>query len=209
MRVATHLFPYCYWYLLVLVHVLCQSLWYNRGQAVGWLQLQLSWWLQDTGFGNLKRSSRCTKDLFGDSRWMPLPRPKVHSAQVYPQYPQYPGYGGYGGYSGYPGYMGYPGYHGYPGYSMGPAIGGVMGPAMPPGTEPEQIDPSDRAMALRMLAAALGSRVTDDMLADVPKATFAEAARLLLAVLGFMCEGQFRLSQMWQAGCVAERAARQ
>lgn len=26
MRVATHLFPYCYWYLLVLVHVLCQSL---------------------------------------------------------------------------------------------------------------------------------------------------------------------------------------
>lgn len=79
---------------------------------------------------------------------------------------------------------------------MGPAIGGVMGPAMPPGTEPEQIDPSDRAMALRMLAAALGSRVTDDMLADVPKATFAEAARLLLAVLGFMCEGQFRLSQM-------------
>eukprot|EP00434_Breviolum_minutum_P013802 symbB.v1.2.012171.t4/scaffold832.1/size159137/16 len=125
-------------------------------------------------------------DLFGDSRWMPLPRPKVHSAQVYPQYPQYPGYGGY---SGYPGYMGYPGYHAYPGYSMGPAIGGVMGPAMPPGTEPEQIDPSDRAMALRMLAAALGSRVTDDMLADVPKATFAEAARLLLAVLGFMCEG--------------------
>ena len=72
---------------------------------------------------------------------------------------------------------------------MGPAIGGVMGAAMAPGTEPEEIDPSDRAMALRMLAAALGSRVTDDMLADVPKATFAEAARLLLAVLGFMCEG--------------------
>eukprot|EP00435_Cladocopium_sp_Y103_P042698 s1364_g11.t2 len=108
-------------------------------------------------------------DLFGDSRWMPLPRPKVVSPTSMPSmYQQYA-----------PQYVGYPGYPGYP------AIGAGMWP-MP---EPEPDLDLSKASALKTLATAMGSRVTEDMLKDVPKATFAEASRLLLAVLGFMCEG--------------------
>eukprot|EP00438_Fugacium_kawagutii_P013385 Skav216491 [mRNA] locus=scaffold1123:495739:496074:- [translate_table: standard] len=108
---------------------------------------------------------------------MPLPRPKVvqNPAMAYPQYtPQYvPGYPG-----GYPaGYAaGYgAGYPGYPGMWQ-------------PVPEPE-IEIPPQGAPLKALAAAMGSRVTEDMLRDLPKATFAEASRLLLAVLGFMCEG--------------------
>lgn len=109
-------------------------------------------------------------DLFGDSRWMPLPRPKVVSPTSMPSmYQQYA-----------PQYVGYPG---YPGYPMG-AMGGMW-----PMPEPEPDLDLSKASALKILATAMGSRVTEDMLKDVPKATFAEASRLLLAVLGFMCEG--------------------
>ena len=110
------------------------------------------------------------KDLFGDSRWMPLPRPKVVSPTSMPSmYQQYA-----------PQYVGYPG---YPGYPMG-AMGGMW-----PMPEPEPDLDLSKASALKILATAMGSRVTEDMLKDVPKATFAGASRLLLAVLGFMCEG--------------------
>lgn len=108
-------------------------------------------------------------DLFGDSRWMPLPRPKVVSPTSIPSmYQQYA-----------PQYVGYPGYPGYP----------AMGAGMWPMPEPEPDLDLSKASALKTLATAMGSRVTEDMLKDVPKATFAEASRLLLAVLGFMCEG--------------------
>ena len=111
------------------------------------------------------------KDLFGDSRWMPLPRPKVVSPTSIPSmYQQYA-----------PQYVGYPGYPGYP----------AMGAGMWPMPEPEPDLDLSKASALKTLATAMGSRVTEDMLKDVPKATFAEASRLLLAVLGFMCEGRW------------------
>ena len=108
---------------------------------------------------------------WSDSRWMPLPRPKVVSPTSMPSmYQQYA-----------PQYVGYPGYPGYP--AMG-AMGGMW-----PMPEPEPDLDLSKASALKTLATAMGSRVTEDMLKDVPKATFAEASRLLLAVLGFMCEG--------------------
>lgn len=58
--------------------------------------------------------------------------------------------------------------------------------SMPAGPK---LDPSDKAFLLRTMAHALSSRVTDHMLEDLPGATMAEACRLLMAILGFTCEG--------------------
>jgi len=43
--------------------------------------------------------------------------------------------------------------------------------------------------ALQLITTALGCQLTQEMCADPTASTFAEATRLLLAVLGFICEG--------------------
>ena len=52
-----------------------------------------------------------------------------------------------------------------------------------------RIDPKDEAFLLRSITLALGSQVTEDMLKHLLPATLAEACRLLMAILGFTCEG--------------------
>jgi len=48
-----------------------------------------------------------------------------------------------------------------------------------------------QSAALQTLSAALGGKVTEDMAKSTQEALFAEASRLLFAVLGFSCEGNY------------------
>lgn len=112
-------------------------------------------------------------DLFGDVAWFPMPRALGSTAGTLP-FPGAPGVSCVtpGAPPGVPG--AWPAWHQWEAQAQDT-------PWQPDGMSPPR--------ALQLITTALGCQLTQEMCADPAASTFAEATRLLLAVLGFICEG--------------------